>query len=532
MYDMIIIGGGPAGLSAALYMARAKCKTLVIEKEKIGGQITITSEIVNYPGVYKTSGSALTKDMQKQAESFGAEFTIDEVVDMDLTSQIKTIKTTNGEYKALSVVLALGASPRKLGFEGEQEFTGRGVAYCATCDGQFFTDKIVYVIGGGFAAAEEAVFLTKYAKEVRIIVRESDFSCDKMVSDEVYNYDKIKVFFNSEVENISGENVPNKIQIKNNLTNEIKVEEITEGFGVFVFAGYIPNTKWLDNKVMLDNGYIVTDSNQLTNIDGVYAAGDVCIKKLRQVVTAVSDGAKAATTAAEYVQNLHKKLNLEPFEVERKQPIQTEEVATTSSNTDFISKEMAEELKPVFEKFENNITVKGVFNNSALATEMRSFLKELNEISSKVSIVEEESKDEDKCYLEILDANLNSSGITYYAMPGGHEFNSFILGMYNVAGPGTAINESDLEKINSIDKLDMKVLISLSCTMCPDVVVATQKIASLNSNITASAIDISKYPDMKEKYNVMSVPCMVVNDEKVHFGKKSMQDILELVNNK
>ena len=166
LYDVIIVGGGPAGLSAAIYMARARYKVLVMEKEKIGGQITITSEIVNYPGVEQSSGKDLTHSMKEQAEAFGAEFAMAEVLDLDLDQDIKVLHTTAGEYKALGVVLATGANPRKLGFKGEKEFQGRGVAYCATCDGEFFTGLEVFVIGGGFAAVEEGIFLTKYAKKV------------------------------------------------------------------------------------------------------------------------------------------------------------------------------------------------------------------------------------------------------------------------------------------------------------------------------------------------------------------------------
>ena len=183
MYDAIIVGGGPAGLSAAIYLARAKFSVLVIEKDHFGGQITITSEVVNYPGHVKTSGKELTENMRIQAQNFGAEFLLAEVKNIELKDNIKTIITNKGTYKSVGVILATGCHPRKLGFPGEKEYQGHGVAYCATCDGEFFTGKDVFVIGGGFAAAEEAVFLTKYAKKVTIIVREDDFLCGKEVSD-------------------------------------------------------------------------------------------------------------------------------------------------------------------------------------------------------------------------------------------------------------------------------------------------------------------------------------------------------------
>ena len=175
LYDVIVIGGGPAGLTAALYLARARYRVLVVEKERFGGQITITNEIVNYPGVAKTSGRELTDTMRQQAEGFGAEFLLAEVTAFELDGDVKTVKTGRGEYRCFGVLLATGAHPRMIGFPGEAEFRGRGVAYCATCDGEFFTGKEVFVIGGGFAAAEESVFLTRYAKHVTILIREEDF---------------------------------------------------------------------------------------------------------------------------------------------------------------------------------------------------------------------------------------------------------------------------------------------------------------------------------------------------------------------
>ena len=240
LYDLIIVGGGPAGLSAAIYMARAKYRVLVIEKEHTGGQITITSEIINYPGVNKTSGKELTDNMRTQAESFGAEFLIAEVSDMELESDMKVIHTSKGEYKALSVVLAVGANPRKLGFKGEQEFQGRGVAYCATCDGEFFTGMDLFVIGGGFAAVEEGIFLTRYAKSVTLIVREEDFTCAKTVSDQIKENDKISAIFTTEVVEVSGDSMLKKVKFRKNTTGEewTHDSDVDGGFGVFVFAGY------------------------------------------------------------------------------------------------------------------------------------------------------------------------------------------------------------------------------------------------------------------------------------------------------
>ena len=239
-YDVIVVGAGPAGLSAALYAARAKYRVLVLEKEKMGGQITITSEIVNYPGVEKTDGTELTEQMRRQAEAFGAEFAMAEVTGIDLDGDIRTVKTDKGEYRAPGIVLAVGANPRKLGFVGEQEYQGRGVAYCATCDGEFFTGMDVFVIGGGFAAAEEAVFLTKYAKKVTIIVREEDFTCAKAVADKAKNHEKIEVHYETEIVEAAGDGLLRRARFKDNASGGEWTYEAPEGtsFGIFVFAGY------------------------------------------------------------------------------------------------------------------------------------------------------------------------------------------------------------------------------------------------------------------------------------------------------
>lgn len=254
VYDAIIVGGGPAGLSAAIYLARAKFSVLVIEKEKFGGQITITDEVVNYPGVYKTSGKELTEQMRKQASDFGADFLLATVKEVELENKIKKVFTDKGIYESVGIILATGSSPRKLGFIGEKEFQGHGVAYCATCDGEFFSGCDVFVIGGGFAAAEEAVFLTKYARKVHIIVREDDFTCAKKVAEKAKNHPKIIVSYNTEIKEASGETQLKKATFINNKTNETWTYEAkdNETFGIFVFAGYEPATHLFKNQVQLN----------------------------------------------------------------------------------------------------------------------------------------------------------------------------------------------------------------------------------------------------------------------------------------
>lgn len=244
-YDVVVIGGGPAGLTAAIYLARAKYRVVVVEKEKFGGQITITHEVVNYPGVERTSGAELTETMRRQAEHFGAEFMLAEVEKLDLSGDVKMVHTARGQLKCFGVLLATGAHPRMIGFPGEAEFRGRGVAYCATCDGEFFTGKEVFVIGGGFAAAEEAVFLTKYAKHVNILMITDDFTCAQSVAEEAKKHPKITVRYNTVVEEVSGDSALRAIRYRNDLTGE--VIPVTDGpesriTGDFLYHGVIPNS--------------------------------------------------------------------------------------------------------------------------------------------------------------------------------------------------------------------------------------------------------------------------------------------------
>ena len=525
IYDVIIIGGGPAGLSSAIYMSRANYKTLLLEKDQFGGQIAITDKVVNYPGVFSTSGKELTNNMVKQAEAFSASIKKCEVISLDLNNDIKKVKTSIGEFSALSIILALGAKPKTIGFEGEEEYKGRGVAYCATCDGAFFTNKPIYVIGGGFSAVEESMFLTKYASSVDLIVRKDKFSCAKSVSDELDHNDKIKVNFNTNVVKVEGSNgVLDTIVLQDANTKEIKTIEHKDGFGLFVFAGYEANTAWLKD-IELDNGYIVTDNNLKTNIEGVFAAGDVRQKDLRQVVTAVSDGALAATYAERYSSLMHKKLNLEAFEVEKK--IEKEEVKEDIVEDAFLSQDIIKQLQPLFAKFENTVKVVGVINDSELGKEIKGFLNELKPVTNKLdisTIVDNSAAAHIALYKD------KEVAVKFHALPGGHEFNSFIITLYNLAGPGQAIGEEDMALINNYkDNLDIKVLISLSCTMCPDLVVAASLIAAKNNNIKTSIYDISHNQELKDKYKVMSVPCLVINDTKVSFGKKNISQIFDLI---
>lgn len=539
LYDVIVVGAGPAGLSAAIYAARAKFKVLVLEKEKMGGQITITSEIVNYPGIETIDGSALTEKMRKQAESFGAEFKMARAIDMDLSHDIRVIKTDKGDLKTLGIVLALGANPRSLGFKGEQEYKGRGVAYCATCDGEFFTGMDVFVIGGGYAAAEEAVFLTKYAKKVTIIVREDDFTCAASVADKAREHEKVEIHFHTEILEAAGDSVLRTARFRDNKTGKEWQYEAEPGstFGIFVFAGYVPDTDWVKGKVSLnDKGYLITDQNQMTDVSGVYAAGDVCVKNLRQVVTAVSDGAVAATSLERYVAQMWEKLGIAKRETVSKKESKTEASMEADGESEaFITPEMRAQLKELFGKFSSKITVKALLDKSPLASQMEGFLNELSGISDHVECLVSRESDqtapsETLPALCVLRADGTESGIRFYGIPGGHEFNSFVIGLYNAAGPGQAITKEEEERIGNINKpIDIKVAVSLSCTMCPTTVMSAGRIAAENKMVKAWTYDLALYPELKERYQIMSVPCMIINQERVEFGKKSVEDLLNIL---
>lgn len=534
LYDVIIIGGGPAGLTAAIYLSRARYKVLVLEKEAFGGQITITHEVVNYPGVGVCSGKELTDMMYRQAEYFGADFLLAEATKLILNEDIKIVHTNKGDYKALGVLLATGAHPRMVGFKGEEKFKGRGVAYCATCDGEFFTGKEIFVIGGGYAAAEESIFLTKFATHVTILIRGDDFTCAKSIADEVKSHDKITVLPNTVVEEVNGNDLLNYIRYKNTKTGEVtEYKKDNDNFGVFVFVGYSPETKLVEGLAELnEQGYIITDKSLKTNIDGLYAAGDICIKPLRQVVTATSDGALAATELERYVAELQRKTGFKAVEpIIRKEALKNSN--TENNNTkdnELFTGEIKNQLNNIFNKMEKVLILKLYLDNSSSSLELEKYIDALAIMTNKIKKEIAEDAALEKPFVKVCYDDGSYSGLGFHGVPGGHEFTSFILGLYNVAGPGQAIDEDTKKRINNINKsINIKILVTLSCSMCPDLVIASQHIAAISNNITTEIYDINIFKEYKNKYNVMSVPCMVVNDEIVHFGKKNINQVLDII---
>lgn len=540
LYDVAIIGGGPAGLTAALYLARACYRVIVLEKEKFGGQITITSEVVNYPGIEITDGKTLTEKMRVQAQNFGAEFKLAEVTSINMDNDVKEIETTKGKIHCLGVLLATGAHPRMIGFEGEAEYKGHGVAYCATCDGEFFTGKDIFVIGGGFAAAEESVFLTKYAKHVTILVREEDFTCAKATADETKANKDITVFYNKEVVRVEGDGVLRSITWKDRITGEETTHKVeNDTFGVFVFAGYAPETSLVKGLAEVDErGYIITDKSQMTTREGLFAAGDVCIKPLRQVVTAVGDGALAATELEKYVVKMHKKTGLVPEQPVREgsatshniTPASVKPAAEDNGNALFTS-DMLAQLNAVFGKMESKLVLSLGLDSRDSSNELKHYMEELAKLTDKLSIRLEENVDAKEApYVKVCREDGSYSGLAFHGIPGGHEFTSFILGLYNVAGPGQQIEDDIKSKIEAVDKeTKIRLMVSLTCTMCPDLVVAAQRIASLNPKVSTEVYDLNHFPDLRDKYQIMSVPCMVIDDGKPNFGKKDISQVLDLI---
>ncbi len=536
LYDVIIIGGGPAGLTAAIYLARARYRVLVLEKEQFGGQITITHEVVNYPGIGKTSGKQLTETMQQQAEAFGAEFLLTEATGLDLTGDVKTVRTGRGDFQCFGVLLATGAHPRMVGFKGEVEHKGRGVAYCATCDGEFFTGKEVFVVGGGFAAAEESVFLTKFARHVTILMLTEDFTCAEAAAEPARKHEKISILPNTELLEVAGENGLTYARWRNTQTGEETEYPSKDGesFGVFVFAGYEPASGLAKGLVALDKkSYILTDGSLKTSVNGVYAAGDVCIKPLRQVVTATGDGALAATELEKYAAAMQRKTGLQPQQPPRayKDPSSTRETGTIPDGGLF-TPEMRQQLDTVFSRMAHPLQLVLYLDERPVSTELEHFMTELASMTDKltVQVAERSASSQDTPCVRVCQQDGTWTGLAFHGIPGGHEFTSFVLGLCNAAGPGQALDDATRQAIAALNKpVNMKVLVSLSCTMCPDLVVAAQHIAALNPQVTAEVYDLAHFEQLKERYQVMSVPCLVLNGNQVTFGKKNIQQLLALL---
>lgn len=542
LYDLIIVGAGPAGLSAGLYAGRATLDTLILEGDTVGGQVTTTSVVYNYPAVEKVDGTQLMNQMQKQVTDFGVTIAHDQVEKYQLADEVKLLVGKSGqEYRARSVIIATGAQPRTVGFSGENEFRGRGVAYCSTCDGELFSGLQIFVIGGGYAAAEEADYLSRFGKHVTVLVRGDHFSCPPLMAARALNNPKVSVKYNTEVKQVTGDDYVTAATLVNNKTGKETVYHVDDGdntFGIFIYVGTKPATEKLQGLVDLnDQGYIKAAADGATNVPGVYAAGDVIVKNLRQIITAASDGAVAATAAEQYVtaqkQRQGVPIHTAPVKTATQPVGQTtdlehqEKVSPHQGN--WLTTEIDSQLKPIFARLPKPVTLEVNTDGSALSQQLLSFTTEFASLDDHLTVKTKEGQGELLPLLKLLDADGQDTGLHYAGIPTGHELNSLVLGVYNVAGPGQTIDPALADRIKRLPAAKIRIGVSLTCHFCPDVVAACQRMASLNPGITATMIDLQHFPDLRKSKKIMSVPATMINDAPVIFGSQSLEQLVAAV---
>lgn len=542
LYDLIIVGAGPAGLSAGLYAGRATLDTLILEGDTVGGQVTTTSVVYNYPAVEKVDGTQLMNQMQKQVTDFGVTIAHDQVEKYQLADEVKLLVGKSGqEYRARSVIIATGAQPRTVGFSGENEFRGRGVAYCSTCDGELFSGLQIFVIGGGYAAAEEADYLSRFGKHVTVLVRGDHFSCPPLMAARALNNPKVSVKYNTEVKQVTGDDYVTAATLVNNKTGKETVYHVDDGdntFGIFIYVGTKPATEKLQGLVDLnDQGYIKAAADGATNVPGVYAAGDVIVKNLRQIITAASDGAVAATAAEQYVtaqkQRQGVPIHTAPVKTATQPVGQTtdlehqEKVSPHQGN--WLTTEIDSQLKPIFARLTKPVTLEVNTDGSALSQQLLSFTTEFGSLDDHLTVKTKEGQGELLPLLKLLDADGQDTGLHYAGIPTGHELNSLVLGGYNVAGPGQTIDPALADRIKRLPAAKIRIGVSLTCHFCPDVVAACQRMASLNPGITATMIDLQHFPDLRKSKKIMSVPATMINDAPVIFGSQSLEQLVAAV---
>lgn len=542
LYDLIIVGAGPAGLSAGLYAGRATLDTLVLEGDTVGGQVTTTSVVYNYPAVEKVDGTQLMNQMQKQVADFGVTIEHDQVEKYQLKDEVKVLVGNSGKkYHARSVIIATGAKPRKVGFPGEDEFRGRGVAYCSTCDGELFTGLQIFVVGGGYAAAEEADYLSRFGKHVTVLVRSDHFKCPPLMAARALNNPKVSVEYNTEIKEVKGDDYVTDATLVNNKTGRETTYHVDEGdntFGIFIYVGTQPATKNLQGIVDLDDrGYIKANANGETNVAGVYAAGDVIVKNLRQIITAASDGAVAATAAEQYITTQKQKQGIPIHADVAKKAAKTvgqttnleEQEKVTPHEGNWLSADIDSQLKPIFDRLTKDVTLEVNTNDSDLSQQLVSFVTEFAGLNDHFTVTTKKGSGECLPLLKLLDADGNDTGLHYVGIPTGHELNSLVLGVYNVAGPGQTIAPEMVDRIKKLPAANIRIGVSLTCHFCPDVVAACQRMASLNPNITATMIDLQHFPELRKNKKIMSVPATMIDDSPVIFGSQSLEQLVAAV---
>ena len=431
--------------------------------------------------------------------------------------------------------------PRTVGFSGEDEFRGRGVAYCSTCDGELFSGLQIFVIGGGYAAAEEADYLSRFGKHVTVLVRGDHFSCPPLMAARALNNPKVSVKYNTEVKQVTGDDYVTAATLVNNKTGEETVYHVDDGdntFGIFIYVGTKPATEKLQGLVDLnDQGYIKAAADGATNVPGVYAAGDVIVKNLRQIITAASDGAVAATAAEQYVTAQKQRQGVPIHTAPAKtatQPVgQTtdlehqEKVSPHQGN--WLTAEIDSQLKPIFARLTKPVTLEVNTDGRALSQQLLSFTTEFASLDDHLTVKTKEGQGELLPLLKLLDADGQDTGLHYAGIPTGHELNSLVLGVYNVAGPGQTIDPALADRIKRLPAAKIRIGVSLTCHFCPDVVAAYQRMASLNPGITATMIDLQHFPDLRKSKKIMSVPATMINDAPVIFGSQSLEQLVAAV---
>lgn len=381
------------------------------------------------------------------------------------------------------------------------------------------------------------MFLTKYARHVTILIRKDDFSCAPSAAEAAKSHEKITVLPNTVVEEVAGDSVLRALRYRNSLTGQVTEYRPPEGetFGVFVFAGYEPETGLVrEFSVCNDQGYVMVDSSQRTSVPGLFAAGDVCVKELRQVVTAVGDGATAATGLERYAAVMQKKTEIIPVipkRIPQKEAPAGQKVRKEEPGGLF-SEEMKAQLNAVFGKMARPLILELSLDDRPVSEELKLYMETLASMTDRLTIRMSISgaEDSNRPLVRVLLPDGTKTGIAFHGVPGGHEFTSFVLGLYNAAGPGQALETEAKEAIDRISRpVHMQILVSLSCTMCPELVTAAQRIAAENPLVSAEVYDLNHFPDLKEKYQVMSVPCLVINGDQISFGKKNVRQVLELL---
>lgn len=536
-HQTIIIGGGPAGLTAAVYLRRAGYEVLVLEKEEIGGQIRISNEVVNYPGITRISGEELSEQMRRQALAFGADIRRETVCSVSLTGKEKVVQTEKQHYEAPVILYGAGAIPRKLDFPGEKEFAGHGIAYCATCDGELFSGKPIFVVGGGYAAAEEALYLTRYSKPVTMIIREPDFTCAKELAEKVKSCPDIRIEYNTQIQRAEGESFVRHLVFYNAKTDTEWEFESRDAIGVFIFAGYLPQTHLVKDQLTCDEqGYLVTDEEKRTNLEGVYGIGDVTKKRLRQLVTAAADGAIAAEAigvdyplermpqvAARSDGEASAYANAESLEKETKE----------SSSPDSIFHEIAHQIKEVEQRFETSPICKVTLSRSEVSEKVKNFMEELADVMPRVQIeYEQANSDAGELVpsIHISSQDGQRSGMYLHGTPGGHEFSTFLSALYQAAGPGKPLMGELLTQVKSIrTPVRLDVAVTLGCNQCPVLASSAMTIAAYSPMVEVHVINLAEFPEWKDRYQIFSVPFLLVNGKKSYFGKKNTEELIKII---